>query len=216
MVRLQLLSGCRPGEVVALRPCDLTFGLDGTVCYRPDSHKTEHHGRERRIYLGPQAVAILRPFLERDPESSCFSPAESVAWHRNQHRVARKRHCGRATNDGTSRSGKPSHDGLPGRGFTTASYNRAIARGCEAAFAMPAELRNVNRKLPDEQRQALKRQAREWRTAELLVGEQVEARGGDAVAEAILASKPLNLHLAIAIRTPRRFTPNGISQRPQR
>ena len=90
MIRLQLLTGCRPGEVVAIRPCDLTFGLDGTACYRPDSHKTEHHGRERRVYLGPQALGILKPFLNRDPEVHCFSPAESTAWYRAKHRAARK------------------------------------------------------------------------------------------------------------------------------
>jgi integrase len=63
MVRLQLLTGMRPGEACALRPCDLDRG--GAVwTYRPPAHKTEHHGRERIIYLGPQAQAILAPHLE--------------------------------------------------------------------------------------------------------------------------------------------------------
>lgn len=59
MVRLQLLTGARPGEVCAMRPCDVTIGTDGVWCYRPDRHKTAHHGKERRIYIGPEGQAVL-------------------------------------------------------------------------------------------------------------------------------------------------------------
>jgi len=83
MVRVQLLSGCRPQEVMALRPCDLRDAGDGTWHYRPATHKTEHLDRGRCIVLGPKALAVLRPFLERGPEVPCFRPAESVVWHLN-------------------------------------------------------------------------------------------------------------------------------------
>jgi hypothetical protein len=60
MMRLELLSGMRPGEV-----CDLTMrGLDmsGKVWgYTPATHMTSHHGHSRTIYLGPQSQEILRP-----------------------------------------------------------------------------------------------------------------------------------------------------------
>ena len=50
MARLQMLSGCRPGEVAQIRPCDMN--RDGDVWeFRPESHKSEHHGRERLIFL---------------------------------------------------------------------------------------------------------------------------------------------------------------------
>lgn len=43
MVRFQLRTGCRPGEVCQIRPCDVV--RDGAVWeYTPESHKTEHHG----------------------------------------------------------------------------------------------------------------------------------------------------------------------------
>jgi integrase len=163
MIELQRLSGMRPGEVCALRPCDVTLNLDGTGCYRPESHKTEHHGRERRVYLGPQALAILKPFLDRDPEAYCFSPAESVAWHREEKRRLRKSPLWKshlARYDRT-RKRKPRH--TPGDQFNVCSYNRAIQRGCEVAFGMPGELRKISPKLPADRRQELKRQAREWR-----------------------------------------------------
>lgn len=79
MVRLQLLTGARPGEICSMRPCDVTRGIDGVWTYRPDSHKTEHHGRERRIFVGPEGQKILAPYLDRDPDAYCFSPAESEA-----------------------------------------------------------------------------------------------------------------------------------------
>ena len=62
MVRFERLTGCRPGEVCMIRPCDVD--RSGEVWqYRPESHKTEHHGHERIIYIGPQAQAVLLPLL---------------------------------------------------------------------------------------------------------------------------------------------------------
>jgi integrase len=44
MVRLQRLTGCRPGEICALRPCDVD--RTGEIwCYTPAGHKMEHLGR---------------------------------------------------------------------------------------------------------------------------------------------------------------------------
>ena len=36
----------------------------GDVCeYRPGSHKTEHHGKQRVIFMGPEAQKVIKPFL---------------------------------------------------------------------------------------------------------------------------------------------------------
>jgi len=52
----------RPGEVVQMRMEDID--LSGEIwIYRPSSHKTEHHGRERLGPVGPKAQAVLQPFL---------------------------------------------------------------------------------------------------------------------------------------------------------
>lgn len=73
MIRFQLLTGCRPGEICILRPCDLD--RSGPVwCYSPETHKTEHRDRERRIFIGPQAQEILEPRLDRPDDSYCFAP----------------------------------------------------------------------------------------------------------------------------------------------
>lgn len=73
MVRLQLLTGMRPGEACLMRPCDLD--RTGPVwAYTPRSHKTEHHDRRRVIYLGPRAQAILTPLLGRCRDSDYLFP----------------------------------------------------------------------------------------------------------------------------------------------
>jgi integrase len=65
MIQLQILTGMRPGEVVQMRGCDLN--MSGNVWeYRPESHKTEHHGSHRVVFLGPRAKAVVRQFLKTD------------------------------------------------------------------------------------------------------------------------------------------------------
>jgi integrase len=89
MVRFQRLTGARPSEVCELRPIDVERGTDPWA-YRPASHKTEHHGKERVIFIGPRAQAILTPYLLRPAEECCFSPADSER-RRLQERAARRK-----------------------------------------------------------------------------------------------------------------------------
>jgi len=46
MIRLQRLTGCRVGEVLTMRGCDLTFGKPNWE-YRPASHKNSWRGKDR-------------------------------------------------------------------------------------------------------------------------------------------------------------------------
>lgn len=89
MVRLHRLIGCRPGEVCGLRPCDVDS--TGEVwTYTPESHKTEHHGRQRKIFIGPKAQGLLRPYLLRDKTAHCFAPVDSERKRRADQRKRRK------------------------------------------------------------------------------------------------------------------------------
>jgi integrase len=85
MVRLQRLTGARPGEICRLRPVDID--RSGEVwSYVPAECKTEHHGKRRTIFVGPKAQAILRPYLLRQAEDYCFVPADSEQrWRRERH-----------------------------------------------------------------------------------------------------------------------------------
>jgi len=65
MIQLQLLTGMRPGEVRMLRLADVDMTLSLWE-YRPAEHKTQHHGHQRVVMLGPKSQAILSPFLTGD------------------------------------------------------------------------------------------------------------------------------------------------------
>src|SRR5262249_44575238 len=76
MVRLQRLTGMRSGEVVIMRGADVQ--RDGPVwLYRPVTHKGEHHGKQRVVPLGPNAQAVLAPFLLAEPEGYLFCPRQA-------------------------------------------------------------------------------------------------------------------------------------------
>jgi integrase len=69
MIHLQLLTGMRPGEVCAIRTCDIETG--GRIwIYRPLTHRTAHHGHKREIRIGPRARTIVEPFLKPDVQGS--------------------------------------------------------------------------------------------------------------------------------------------------
>lgn len=52
MVRVQLESGMRPGELVLMRACDIDTGAKVWL-YRPGQHKTAHYGHQRVVPIGP-------------------------------------------------------------------------------------------------------------------------------------------------------------------
>ncbi len=167
MVRFQRLTGCRPGEVCSIRPCDVNTSGDVWI-YRPQSHKTQHHGRERRIFIGPQAQSVLRPYMLRDKGTLCFTPADSERKRRTLIHESRRTPLHYGNRPGTHRSRNPKRSA--GASYVKDSYNRAIRRACEWAFGMPIELRNPRYQLnalPVDERDAEKHRrllaAREWR-----------------------------------------------------
>jgi integrase len=89
LVRLQLLTGMRPGEACAMRGCDLAQGDDNWT-YTPGSHKTKHQDKTRVIALGPKAVALVKEFLTTDLDAYLFNPSEAVAEHHAKRSNARR------------------------------------------------------------------------------------------------------------------------------
>ena len=62
LVRLQLITGARPGELLALQVQDIDrTGVVWTAAL--SMHKTAWKGRERTLYFGPRAQTILKPYL---------------------------------------------------------------------------------------------------------------------------------------------------------
>jgi integrase len=128
MVQLQRLTAMRPGEVVAMRTLDVdTSGR--AWAYVPESHKTEHHGKRRTIYLGPQAQAVLREWLRPELTAPLFQPREAMAERREEQRRNRKTRV----QPSQQNRAKPRPKKRPGECYTVDSYRRAIAYGCMKA-----------------------------------------------------------------------------------
>lgn len=135
MIRVQLLTGMRPSEACAIRPLDIDRE-DDVWEYRPESHKTEHHGRERIIYVGPEAQAVLAPYLLRAENSYCFSPREAVKQQQASQHESRVTPIHHGNRPGFCRSGLAGKKAKrrPGEKYTTDSYRRAIHRACDLAY----------------------------------------------------------------------------------
>lgn len=148
LIQIQVLTGCRPGEAVAMRGCDLD--VSGRIwAYRPSSHKTEHHGKERIIYLGPRAQQVVRQFLTTDLNAYLFSPAKAEATRKREMRAHRKTpmtpiHRARAEAARSRRRQRAPRDH-----YDVASYRRAITRACDQADLAAKKAKEV---LPDSER----------------------------------------------------------------
>ncbi len=134
MVRLQRLTGMRPAEVCAIRPMDVDRSED-VWSFRPESHKTQHHGKDRLIHIGPQAQAIMLRYLVRDATDYCFRPCDSEAKRLAARHAARKTPLSCGNKPGTNRKSKPKRKA--GDGYCVNAYRRAIYRGCDLAFPHP-------------------------------------------------------------------------------
>jgi integrase len=125
MVQLQRLSGMRPGEACSMRTIDVD--TSGRVwIFTPETHKCEHHNRERRIYLGPAAQEILRPWLRPELTAYLFSPREAMEELQIERRKARRTPL---TPSQRNRKRKRRPQRAPGERYDPKVYGHAIAYG---------------------------------------------------------------------------------------
>lgn len=76
VVRLQSLTGARPSETCEITPGDVDGSKDVWE-YKPKSHKTEHNGHSRAIFIGSKTQEILLRYLVRDPAMYCGHTCDS-------------------------------------------------------------------------------------------------------------------------------------------
>ena len=120
MVKLHDLAGMRSGELCIMRGIDIEVNGEGKPwLYRPQRHKTEHHGHQRVITIGPKAQEVLRPFLKTDVQASRPHRHRRNGTPRSG-RTERAR-CNRHRSAGRSPPKKQ-----PGNRDNTASYRRAV------------------------------------------------------------------------------------------
>jgi integrase len=128
LIELQLLTGARGGELCIMRPCDIdTAGKVWT--YRPATHKNEHRGHDRLIYIGPKAQAVIKPFLSTRQalDDYLFSAREGAA-----DRKAATASKGKSRRPGQAPNATRTDRKVKDR-YTPGAYRKAIERGCEAA-----------------------------------------------------------------------------------
>ncbi len=194
MVRLQWLTGMRPGEVTQMRAADLN--TSGAIWeYKPGSHKTEHHERDRTIFLGPQAQEILKPWLHLELQANLFSPSESEAQREAERRRNRKTKLWPSHLTHQARKKKTRPDRAPGDQYSVASYRRAIARACDLAFPHPSLAKIPEKDRTAEQRSELKawRKTHRWHPHQLrhTVATRIRHQFGLEAAQVVLGHSEL-------------------------
>jgi len=131
LVQLQLATGARSGELVIMRRGDIDDSGD-VWTYPPSFHKTEHHGHDRMIFIGPHGQEVLRPFLaSKGPADFVFSPRDAVEERRQARSARRKTPLSCGNTPGSTRKRKPKRK--PREAYTPGTYATAIKRGCEKA-----------------------------------------------------------------------------------
>jgi integrase len=198
MIQLELATGMRPGEVCTIRTRDIIREdtaiplLVRKLCwtYTPESHKCEHHGRDRIILLGPKAQRIIEPWLKWDNlDAYIFSPAEAMDY------VGKVRSSNASTRR-TNFKRKNDPERIAGDRYKTGTYANAVKRGCEKAFGMPREWR-VKKKSQSEETRAKAIQWREancWNPNQLrhTAATEIRKEYGIEIASIILGHSTLN------------------------
>ena len=64
MIEVGWHTGMRPGEICAMQQSRIQQA-DPAWIYKPTEHKNQHRNQDRTIYIGPEAQAVLRPWLAR-------------------------------------------------------------------------------------------------------------------------------------------------------
>jgi integrase len=162
----------RPGEVCAMRACDIDTTSDPWT-YKPAHHKTEHHDIKRVILLGPRAQKIVEEFWKPDLKAYLFSPADAMIEMRQELSGNRKTPLNQGNKPKANLERRVNR--RYGAKYRTSAYDHAIAKACEKAFGIPDEIKEpttlaakeAETKLPLEQqrqRRLEREQARKtWR-----------------------------------------------------
>ncbi len=133
MLQLQALTGMRSGEVRIVRTMDVDQSNPDCWLYRPGSdlphgrHKNAWRGQDRAVALGPQCIAILKPWL-RPQESGAylFSPRRRMELLWAEQRAKRKTPM-TPSQKARKRKAKPKRG--PRDCYDKGSYPQAVKRG---------------------------------------------------------------------------------------
>ena len=92
MVRLQLATAARPSEICGMKP--RMIDQSGAVwMYRPEKHKTAHHGKRKSIPISRDGKEALVPSMNQSPDGYCFLTSKRTPWDKDSYRRHITRAC---------------------------------------------------------------------------------------------------------------------------
>ncbi len=129
MIKVQMLTGSRPGEICALRRGHIDTSGDVWLASLRE-HKTAYreNAGPRLIAIGPQGQRILKPYMLRPADAFIFDPRETLAEIHDSAKTHRRPNQ-RPDTPKTSRRVTDHYD--------TNSYRKAINRLCNKAGITP-------------------------------------------------------------------------------
>lgn len=141
MLDLQLVTGMRPNEVCNISPQFLSHTKRRDVMiYRvpEEADKTDHVDErpQRRVYLGPRAMRLLRLAWPATPAEYFFSPSDAESERMRLRRMARKTKVWESHSNEARRRRRRAIQIPPrqlGEKYSPDSYRRAIERACTRA-----------------------------------------------------------------------------------
>jgi integrase len=132
LVTFQRFTGCRPGEAVLLRRCDIDTSRE-VWFFTPATHKTKHKGKSRTIAIGPRAQALLAQFTTADHQAYLFDPRRAVEEHQRQRAANRRTPLYPSSIRRKKKQQVKSPKRKPAGRYTTHAFAVAVSRAVERA-----------------------------------------------------------------------------------
>ncbi len=82
VAHLMRFTGMRPGEALAMTAAEIDRTDPTLWVFKPDQHKTAHHGLSRTVFLGPNAIDIVRRYLVKAGDGGKLFPITRNALRR--------------------------------------------------------------------------------------------------------------------------------------
>lgn len=95
MVRLQLLTGCRPSELFSLTPAEIDQTNSESWLIIKDRHKTDQYGKTRMIPLVAETQTVLQKYVCQPSSELCFLTRKGTPWNKDNYRRNINRKCTR-------------------------------------------------------------------------------------------------------------------------
>jgi integrase len=74
VVQVMRFTGMRPGEVLSMSAAEIDRTDPTCWVFRPGHHKSEHRGLRRTVFLGPNAIEIVRRYLVKTADGNKLFP----------------------------------------------------------------------------------------------------------------------------------------------